>query len=138
MMVEFHGTKIALVCGSELLVYRRDQRSDIPFPGKWDLPGGGREGTETPEQCVLRELHEEFSIRLANDRLHYRRDYLVPNRRAKSCFFGASVYPSETSSIEFGKEGQYWRLLDIEEYLCHKDGIPTLQAHLRDYMGHAS
>ena len=133
-MLDFHGAKLALFCESELLVYRRDERDDIPFPGKWDFPGGGREGKETPEQCVLRELNEEFSIRLDQDRLIYRRDYSLPYRTAKSCFFAALAERSELDSIEFGDEGQYWKLMAINEYLVHNDGIPNLQMRLRDYL----
>ena len=42
----FSGAKLALFLGADLLVIRRDMRPDIPFPGHWDLPGGGREGEE--------------------------------------------------------------------------------------------
>ncbi|MCO6425117.1 hypothetical protein GOB91_08335 [Sinorhizobium meliloti] len=39
----FTGSKIALIVGGGLITYKRDQKPDIPFPGMWDLPGGGRE-----------------------------------------------------------------------------------------------
>ncbi|BFO09017.1 hypothetical protein GGER_15270 [Serratia rubidaea] len=41
---DFGGAKIALLHQGQVLVYRRDCRDDIPWPGQWDLPGGGREG----------------------------------------------------------------------------------------------
>ncbi|WP_162869177.1 NUDIX domain-containing protein, partial [Escherichia coli] len=44
----FGGAKIALLCDGRLLVYQRDDKPGIPWPGMWDLPGGGRENGETP------------------------------------------------------------------------------------------
>ncbi|RVE89918.1 hypothetical protein CN172_30815 [Sinorhizobium meliloti] len=50
----FTGSKIALIVGGGLITYKRDQKPDIPFPGMWDLPGGGREGDESPAECAIR------------------------------------------------------------------------------------
>ena len=36
----FSGAKLALFLGPDLLVILRDDRPDIPWPGRWDLPGG--------------------------------------------------------------------------------------------------
>ena len=44
--------------GEVLLV----QRGQEPGKGKWCLPGGFQETGETPEECALRELHEETGI----------------------------------------------------------------------------
>ena len=64
-MLPFSGAKIALFMGDDLLVIKRDDKPDIPYPGHWDLPGGGREGDETPELCALREAREEAQLVLA-------------------------------------------------------------------------
>ena len=69
----FHGCKLALLHGNRVLVYERD--AHVRFAGMWDLPGGGREGQESPEDCVLRELEEEFGLTLPADRLEYRKRY---------------------------------------------------------------
>ncbi len=71
----FHGAKLALLCDGSILTYLRDDKVGIPFPGFWDLPGGGREGTEGPIECVLRELDEEFALRLSPERLKWSRFY---------------------------------------------------------------
>ena len=133
-MLDFHGSKLAYIVDALLLVYRRDRKPDIPFPGLWDLPGGGREGDETPERCVLRELNEEFALRLTADRLLYRRDYSVPNRSRHSCFFVAHGTIEEVGSIVFGDEGEEWRLMSIHEFLGHEDAVPYLQARVSDYL----
>lgn len=44
----FSGAKIALLCDGQLLTYQRDDKPGIPWPGLWDLPGGGRESDESP------------------------------------------------------------------------------------------
>ena len=70
----FGGAKIALLCDDRLLVYQRDDKPGIPWPGLWDLPGGGRENGETPLQCVQRETQEEFGVAIAECR-DWRRRY---------------------------------------------------------------
>lgn len=49
---DFSGAKIALLKDDQILSILRDDIPTIPFPNTWDLPGGGREGEETPFDCV--------------------------------------------------------------------------------------
>lgn len=131
---DFSGCKLALLYKEKLLVYKRDNKADIPFPGCFDLPGGGREGEETPEQCVLRELAEEFGLHLGQGRLTYRRRYISADEQSSSYFFAAAIQEEELSSISFGNEGTSWKLLNVDDYLTHSLGIADLQNRLKDYL----
>ena len=132
---DFSGAKIALVCGRRLLTYRRDLKPAIPWPGLWDLPGGGREGGETPEACALREVREEFGIALTPDRVHWRRRYPgVLHGQRETYFLAATIGETEIAAIRFGDEGQGWRMMDVAGFIAHPEAIPHLQARLADYL----
>ena len=130
----FVGAKIALLQGARLLVYLRDDRNDIPFPGAWDLPGGGREGGESPADCALRETEEEFGLRIAADRIHWTRRYpSVVEPGSHSYFFAADITVEEIGAIRFGDEGQFWQMMEVEAFLALPDAVGYLQNWLRDY-----
>ncbi|MGI9334346.1 MAG: NUDIX hydrolase [Gammaproteobacteria bacterium] len=130
----FKGCKIAVIHGDKVLAYKRDERPEIPFPGLWDLPGGGREGHETPEACVLRELEEEFSIRLNPGRLCYKHRYGGSRGAAVAYFFVAHASVDDIASICFGDEGQCWKLMTIGEFLIHPLGVQHLKSRLSQYL----
>lgn len=126
--MEFTGAKAALFCGASVLTYLRDEKPDLRWPGLWDLPGGGREGFESPEDCLLRELEEEFGLRLTPDRLIWRRVFpsMVEAGRT-SVFFGGWVSAEEIAAIRFGDEGQRWELMGVGGFLGHPLGVPEMQ-----------
>ncbi|MGA2952104.1 MAG: NUDIX hydrolase [Caulobacteraceae bacterium] len=133
-MTDFLGAKIALLCGDELVAYRRDDKPDIPFPGFWDLPGGGREGAESPLECAFRETEEEFGLRLSAGQVRWERFYTHASGLPPSWFFVAEIEPAQAASIVFGDEGQYWRMMAVREFLEMPDAPPNLQARLRQYL----
>ena len=109
-MKPFAGSKLALFCGTDLLTYLRDDKPGLPWPATWDLPGGGREGDESPEDCVLRELAEEFGLHLPPNRLLWRREFpAMSDPTRSSWFFAGHITGDEIAAIRFGDEGQFWR-----------------------------
>lgn len=133
----FSGAKIALICKSKIVTYLRDNKPSIPFPNHWDLAGGGREGNETPEQCALRETEEEFDLKLNIARIVWRRRYRNASKPSEHAYFMvAHLLETEISAIKFGDEGQYWQMMDLQEFLKHPKAVPQLQSRLAYYLSH--
>lgn len=126
--MDFTGAKAALFCGASVLVYLRDEKPGLRWPGLWDLPGGGREGLERPEDCLLRELEEEFGLRLPVERLVWRGVFpsMVEAGR-ESVFFGGWLSREEIALVRFGDEGQGWELMPVEGFLGHPLAVPEMQ-----------
>lgn len=126
--MDFTGAKAALFCGASVLVYLRDEKPGLRWPGLWDLPGGGREGEESPEDCLLREVWEEFGLQLSPERLVWRRVFhsMVEDGR-ESVFFGGWLSREELGRVRFGDEGQGWELMPIGVFLGHSAAVPEMQ-----------
>ena len=73
--LDFTGVKVALLVEKSILVVLRDNKPDIPWPNMWELPGGGREGIETPLECLQREVWEELGLTLKEESIIWSRIY---------------------------------------------------------------
>ena len=132
---DFTGCKIALLCGDSVLTILRDDKPSIPWPNMWELPGGGREGDESPFECAAREVYEELGIHLNEDCLLRSKVYpsmLFEGRQ--SVFMVGQLSQEQFDSITFGDEGQAYKLMPVEEFLNSKQAVPQLQGRLRDYL----
>lgn len=133
--MDFQGCKIALICGDKVLTILRDDKDDIPCPNMWDLPGGGREGNESPFECATREVYEELGIHLDEDCLLWSKIYpSVIFKDKQSVFMVGQLSQDQFDSITFGDEGQAYKLMNIEEFLTSSQVVPQLQGRLRDYL----
>jgi 8-oxo-dGTP diphosphatase len=127
----FNGAKIALLSPGAVVAYLRDVKEGIPWPGLWDLPGGGREGDESPIECALREVEEEFGIRLPRDRVSDLHRYEGAGAGTLPSYFCiATITQAEIDQIEFGDEGQRWQVMDPQEFVERPDAVPHMQVRL--------
>ena len=134
-LTDFQGCKIALFCGDKLLTILRDDKENIPWPNMWELPGGGREGDESPFECAAREVFEELGIHLTEDNLLGSKVYpSMLFERKQSVFMVSQLSQEQFDSIVFGDEGQGYKLMNIEEFLTSSQVVPQLQGRLRDYL----
>lgn len=126
MIDAFDGAKAAVFIGEHLLVYRRDNRPDIPWPDHWDFPGGGREGAETPEETLFREIREEFGLSVDETSLRWKRRFnAAHNAQARVWFFVLSLPDTARSEIVFGDEGQEWRLMTPDTFFALPKIVPS-------------
>ena len=133
--MEFSGCKIALLCDDKLLTILRDDKASIPYPNMWELPGGGREGEETPFECVQREGFEELGLKLEEAAIVWVKAYpgmLDPDKT--SIFMVGTITQEECASIVFGDEGQAYQMMDICQFVSDDKVISQMQDRLSDYL----
>ena len=118
--------------GQDLLVIQRDDKPDIPYPGHWDLPGGGRENGESPAACALRETKEEVGLSLPPEALIWSRSYQRP--RGQVWFFAAHLPAAAARQVRLGDEGQRWALMAPEAYCADPLAVPHFAERLREYL----
>ncbi|MBP2620549.1 NUDIX hydrolase [Streptococcus panodentis] len=133
--MDFSGCKIALICGDQLLTILRDNIPTIPWPGMWELPGGGRESEETPFECVRREVFEELALKLEEAAVIWAKEYQgMVNPDKISIFMVGTITQEDVASIVFGDEGQAYQMMAVSDFLASEKVIPQLQGRLRDYL----
>lgn len=132
----FGGAKLALFIGAKLAVILRDEYPDLPFAGYWDLPGGGREGGETPLHCALRECREELGLTVPEDAVTWRQRFKEDGQ--VKWFFVAKQPARIADDVLFGDEGQRWMLMSADEFLAHPKAVPAFQARLRLFLNHTA
>lgn len=131
MTEPFDGAKVAILVGDHVVSLLRDDIATISWPGFWDLPGGGREGAETPFQTVARETREETGLKLTRDRIVWRRRYRVG---ARSAWFFVAMWPClRQDDLRLGDEGQALTLRPIADFLADPKTVPKHCDRLQDY-----
>ena len=136
-MIAARSTAPRQPCSSAryLLLLRRDDRADLAWPGRLDLPGGGREGAESGWQTIRRETLEELSLDVATSRRLWARRYPAGGPAARQSWFFVLRLPAIPSGrLTLGDEGQGWTLLTPASYLGRTDAIPRQQARVADYL----
>lgn len=132
--MDFHGVKVAVLVGNKLLMHLRDNKPGLFNANMWDFPGGGREGNETPTECAMREIREEFGIDITPEVIIWEKEYPAqkdPNQKA--IFMVAKVSDDVVKRINL-TEGQRWDLFDQDSFFQDKDVIEALKFRFNDFL----
>jgi 8-oxo-dGTP diphosphatase len=133
-VVEFSGAKGIVFLGEHMLVYRRDTKTNN-FPLRIDLPGGGREGNETPFETFQREVGEEFGLKVREEEVVYSCSVpSVMNPDTVSFFLFARTTRFVPEDVVFGNEGVEWMLMSPNEFVQRRDGIEWQQERVARYL----
>jgi 8-oxo-dGTP diphosphatase len=82
----------------KLLITQRHAGSHLG--GLWEFPGGKREGSETFEECLVREIREELGVAIAVGELfeEVRHDY--PEKSVHLKFFLCRLLSGEPQALD--------------------------------------
>ena len=99
----------------KFLLYLRDNKPDIPFPGHWDLIGGHIEEGETPEEALIREFKEELDLDLKEYTFYRKYECLTGDayENIKYIYFGKINLPIEKVTLLEGVRPQYFSKEEI-------------------------
>ena len=129
------GSAILLVDPmGRVLLQQRDDNVPPAGYGRWAVPGGGREGDETPEQTVRREFLEETGVPLQSV-VHFG-DFidLVDEASALHAFCSNDAVERERISVFEGIDFQYWQPQEIDDLPLN----PRTRRFIRDFTASAA
>ena len=129
------GAKVALFLGNQIISILRDDFDHITYPNLWDLPGGGRDGGETPFETVARETREELGLVLPAAGVLWESAFPANYDPGKwVAFFVAWLPPFAVVDIIFGDEGQRWALYDLDTFMNLPNRVPSYCARLQRWI----
>ena len=133
--LNFQGVKVALINNGRVLTILRDNIPNIPYPNMWDLAGGGRENEESPYETMRREVKEELGIDIPeSDVVWVKYCESITNPGNRSVFMVANISEYQIDNIEFGEEGQGYRIVSFSDFLENKNVIEQYRIRLSEYI----
>jgi 8-oxo-dGTP diphosphatase len=129
------GAKGLIYIGSRILVYKRDDKTNV-YPRYIDLPGGGTDKGETPFETLKREVKEEFGLSFSKKDIVYAKRFDSSFKPGKTAYFAViKLQDNEETNVVFGDEGESWELIDLDDYIRLPNvAWPILQERAEEYL----
>jgi len=112
-----------------LLVKRAFSQND-QYSGYWGLPGGGVEPNETPNDALIREIHEELNIHISN--FNFLNRYNHNNTTLNVYVFNSPDFNENT--IQLNNEHTDFNFFSYYQLHQMNNVIPTVFTFINDYL----
>jgi ADP-ribose pyrophosphatase YjhB (NUDIX family) len=95
-----------------ILLFLRDNNSQIRDPNRWSLIGGHSEGDETSDDALIREVQEEISITPSRIKFQFK---FIGNHNEDLSIYHINLASVEACNIKLGNEGQKVEFFTFEQ-----------------------
>jgi 8-oxo-dGTP diphosphatase len=127
------GGLVLVDAAGRVLLQQRDDDTGPEGYGRWALPGGGREGDESPRDTAVREIAEETGLRLARVRFFRsfdHRDHDAFGHRTLHLFFADDEVDEAKIEVNEGLDFRFWAPEEALELRMNPAGRLMLEAFL--------
>lgn len=134
---EFHGVKGLIRVADKIIAVRRDTKT-MKYQLQLDLPGGGREGHESPFETLRREIREILGIIIAPEDIIFSIRYEHNAGHSHDTFFMVTKeLPIDAHKIVFGEKGITHTLMTMHEFIERDDVVEKQKERIVHYLDSA-
>lgn len=123
-------------CGNELIMYERDNKPNIPHPGKLGIIGGVVDTSlgESEKDALRREIKEELDIDIGENQVRYLGQLEAGDDQTHIKHISlVEITPEQKAAIRKGEEGRELKYFNPDNLPNEEDLVPDLKTFFVDH-----